>query len=69
MKKYSWIFLALPLAGCGADVATTAAEGAAIKAKEIEEAKKTLDQAQQKLDGALQLGQQKMEEAAKAVGQ
>jgi len=46
------------LAACGLDVATTAATGAAIKKQEIEQGKKTMEQAQQKIDQAMKLQQQ-----------
>ena len=67
MKKYSGIMLMLLLAGCGVDVATTAATGAAVKAQEAKEAQKTKEQVEQKLDAALQAGQQKLEETDKAA--
>lgn len=69
MQPNAAIFLTLLLAGCGVDVATTAATGAAVKAQEAKEAQKTLDQARHNLDAAVQAGQQKMEEADKAAGQ
>ena len=49
----------LALAGCGVETATTAATGAAIKKQELEQGKKTMEQAQQKIDAAMQLQQQR----------
>jgi Ni/Co efflux regulator RcnB len=49
------------LAGCGAETATTAATGAAIKKREIEEGKKTMDRARENIDKALEQGQQRAE--------
>ena len=47
------------LAGCGVDVATSAATGAAIKKQELEQGQKTMQQAQQKIDAAMQQMQQR----------
>ena len=66
------ILMAIPLlflTACGLDVATTAATEAQLKAKEVEEAKKTMDQFQQKLETANQAQQTAREEADKAVNQ
>jgi len=66
------ILVAIPLlflTACGLDVATTAATEAQLKAKEVEEAKKTMDQFQQKLETANQAQQTAREEADKAVNQ
>ena len=46
------------LAGCGAETATTAATGASIKKQEAEQGKKTQEQAQQKIDRAMDQLQQ-----------
>jgi hypothetical protein len=51
------------LAACGAETATTAATGAEIKRREMEQAKNTLEQAKQKIE---QSAQQVMERAAQA---
>lgn len=50
------------LAGCGVETATTAATGAAIKARELEEGKKTQERAQQKIDQAMQQMQQRADQ-------
>ena len=50
------------LAGCGPDAATTAATGATIKKREIEEGRKTSEQTRQKVDRFLEQGQQRNRE-------
>jgi NifU-like protein involved in Fe-S cluster formation len=54
------------LAGCGVETATTAATGAAIKAKEVEAAKKTQDQMRQKIDQTMEQAQQRAQQAGDA---
>ena len=69
MYKSSAVLLLFLLSGCGAEVATSAATVAALKAKEMEQAKKTQEQAMKKLDAANQDAQQRLEEADKAANQ
>lgn len=64
MHKMMALFAFLALAGCGAETATTAATGAAIKQKEIAEGKKTMEQAQQKVGQAIEQMQQRAEKDA-----
>ena len=52
------------LAGCGLDAVGGAATGAAIKKQELEQGKKTMEQAQQKIDQAMKLQQQSSEASA-----
>jgi curli biogenesis system outer membrane secretion channel CsgG len=47
------------LAGCGVDTATSAATAASIKKQELEQGQKTMQQAQQKIDAAMQQLQQR----------
>jgi hypothetical protein len=49
----------LVLAGCGVETASTAATAAVIKKQELEQGKKTLEQAQQKIGQAVELQQQR----------
>ena len=49
----------LALAACGVETATTAATGAAIKKQEVEQGKKTMEQAQQRIGQALDAQQQR----------
>jgi len=59
MKALVAAIAAVLLAGCGLDAASTAATGAAIKKQELDQGKKTMEQAQQKINDALQLQQQR----------
>jgi hypothetical protein len=52
------------LAGCGVETATTAATGAAIKKQEVEEGRKTMEQAQQKIGQAMEQAQQRADKDA-----
>ena len=47
------------LAGCGVDTATSAATAASIKKQELQQGQKTMHQAQQKIDAAMQQVQQR----------
>ncbi len=62
MKTLLVAAVAALLAGCGAEVATTAATGAAIKKKELESAQQTKAMAQEKIDQAAQSMQQRAEQ-------
>lgn len=68
MSRYLTILAVLLLAGCGVEVAGTAATVAAGKAKEAEEAKKTMEQYRQNLDTAQKAQLQGIDEAEKAAG-
>ena len=59
MKFLATVLLGPALTGCGAEVATTAATGAAIKKQEVEAAQHTKDMVQKKLDQAAQATQQR----------
>jgi outer membrane biogenesis lipoprotein LolB len=59
MKTLVAIAAAAVLSGCGVDVATTAATGASIKKQELEQGQKTMQQAQQKIDAAVQQMQER----------
>jgi NifU-like protein involved in Fe-S cluster formation len=58
MIRFTILIAALALAGCGVETASTAATAAALKKQEIEQGKKTLEQAQQKIGGAVEQMQQ-----------
>ena len=62
MKTLLVAAVAALLAGCSAEVATTAATGAAIKKKELESAQQTKAMAQEKIDQAAQSMQQRAEQ-------
>jgi outer membrane lipopolysaccharide assembly protein LptE/RlpB len=59
MKTLLVIAVTAALAGCGVDLATTAATAASIKKQELEQGQKTMQQAQQKIDAAMQQVQQR----------
>lgn len=59
MRLFAIMTVATLLAGCGAEVATTAATGAAIKKQELEEGMKTQERAQQKINEAVEQVQQR----------
>lgn len=67
MRQYTAIYLLLLLSGCGLDVATSAATGAATKAEEIKQAEKTKELVQQRLEAASQAAQKQREEMEKAA--
>ena len=54
MKTLLVIAMAATLAGCGLETASTAATAASIKKQELQEGKKNMERAQQKIDGAMQ---------------
>jgi len=58
MTRFTILIAALALAGCGVETASTAATAAALKKQEIEQGKKTLEQAQQKIGNAMEQMQQ-----------
>ena len=66
MKATVSLLVAMTLAGCGADVATTAATGAAIKKQEVDAAKQTKDMVDKKIDAAAQAIQQRAEQQGSA---
>jgi curli biogenesis system outer membrane secretion channel CsgG len=59
MKTLLVIAATAALAGCGVETASTAATAASIKKQELEQGQKTMQQAQQKIDGAMQQVQQR----------
>lgn len=62
MRQLIVILALAVLAGCGVETATTAATGAAIKKKELEEGKKIQERAQQKIDQAMEQAQQRAQQ-------
>jgi NifU-like protein involved in Fe-S cluster formation len=60
MKIFVAIAAAAALAGCGVETASTAATAAAIKKQEVQEGQKTMYRAQQKIDGAMQQMQERV---------
>ena len=64
MHKLIVVVALLAFAGCGVETATTAATGAAIKKREVEEGKKTMERAQQKIGEAMEQAQQRADKDA-----
>jgi hypothetical protein len=64
MHKFVIGIIALALAGCGVETATTAATGAAIKKQEIEDGKKTMTQVESKVGAAVEQMQQRAQSDA-----
>ena len=62
MKVVFPLVLALTLAACGVETASTAATAAALKKQEMEQGKKTMEQLQQKIDQASLQAQQRAEQ-------
>jgi hypothetical protein len=54
---------AAALAGCGVETVGTAATAAAVKKQEIDQGKKTMEAAQQKINDAMQVTQQRADQA------
>jgi hypothetical protein len=67
MKNTLIVLAVLSLAGCGADVASTAATAAAIKKQELEQGKKTMEMAQQKIGQSMEQMQQNTQRAEEAA--
>jgi len=61
MKLFTAAVALALLAACGAETATTAATNAAIKKREVDEGKKTLERALDKIDQAMEQGKQRAE--------
>lgn len=54
MKTLLCVIAVAAAAGCGVETATTAATAGSIKKRELQEGQKTMQQAQQKIDAAVQ---------------
>jgi outer membrane lipopolysaccharide assembly protein LptE/RlpB len=59
MKMLAAIAAATLLAGCGLDTASSAATAASLKKQELQQGQKTMQQAQQKIDSAMQQVQER----------
>lgn len=59
MKTLLAILAAAALTGCGVETASTAATAGSIKKQELQQGQKTMQQSQQKIDGAVQQMQQR----------
>jgi len=65
VTRLIFLIVAAALAGCGVETASTAATAAALKKQEIEQGKKTMEQAQQKIGQSMEQMQQSRESAEK----
>jgi NifU-like protein involved in Fe-S cluster formation len=63
MKRLLAFTVTAVLAGCGVETASTAATAAALKKQEVEQGQKTMQRAQQRIDGAMQQAQQRADNA------
>jgi len=68
MRQFVLLLAVVALAGCGVDTATTAATGAAIKKEEVEQGRKTMGQAQQKVERAAQQMQERAQRDSDTAG-
>jgi len=59
MRVLVAVFAAAALAGCGADVASSAATAAQLKKQELEQGQQTKQMMQQKIDSAMQQVQER----------
>lgn len=59
------VVVAAALAGCGVETASTAATAASLKKQELQEGQRTMQRAQQKIDGAMQQMQERAANADK----
>ncbi len=66
MRRLASLIGVVALAGCGAEVATTAATTAAMKKQEVDAAQQTKAMAQKKIDAAAQAIQQRAEQQSNA---
>jgi len=57
------VLIAIPLAACGVETATTAATVATLKKQELEQHKNTVAQTKEKVDQAMIQGQQNTQQA------
>jgi NifU-like protein involved in Fe-S cluster formation len=65
MRKVLIASLAITLAGCGVETASTAATAAAAKKQEVEQARRTADQAGARASGAMDQAQDRLRDADK----
>jgi len=66
MKPIITLFAAAALAGCGVETASTAATAAALKKAEVEQGKRTMEQAQQKIGKTMEEAAQRAQQTGDA---
>ena len=67
MKQIILALSVAALAGCGADTMSSAATAAALKKQEVEQGKKTMEYAQQKIGKATEQAQQHAQQTSDAA--
>ncbi len=67
MKRILAALAIAALGGCGLETASTAATAAAIKKQELEQGKKTMEQAKEKIGQAMELQQQRANSATESA--
>lgn len=65
MNKLLALAMAAALAGCGMETASTAATAATLKKQELEQGQRTMQEAQQKIEGAMTKMQERSASADK----
>jgi hypothetical protein len=68
-RLISSAFLSIALAGCGADVVSTAVTEAQLSAQQAKQAKQLEDQVQSQLDAAMKTEQDRMRQADEEANQ
>jgi len=68
MHRFALIAAALWLTGCGVETLGTAATVGAARNQEVQDAKKTQEQFQQRLDATMQAAEKQREEAERRSG-
>lgn len=66
MRRFILVLAVAALAGCGADTMSGAATVATLKKQELEQGKKSMEQAQQKIGQAMKQMEQSAQKAADA---
>ena len=61
-----WVLLAGALSACGVESASTAATAAAVKQKELEAGRKTMNEAERKIGESMQQLQQNVQKSGEA---
>ena len=67
MKQIIILIVVAALAGCGVDTMSAAGTAAVLKKQELEQGKKTMEQAQQKIEHAMKQGEQRNQQASDAI--
>lgn len=66
MRRLIAVLAVAALTGCGAETATTAATGAAVKKQELEQGERTRERAQERIDDAVDAMSRRAQQAGGA---